>query len=215
LYAWRAEVVKRASHPQTRAELTPELLIRAYAAGLFPMAESRDGPIAWYSPDPRGVIPLDRFKVSRSLRQADHKGRFEIRIDTAFREVMLHCADREETWISGDIIEAYCGLFRMGLAHSVETWQAGHIAGGLYGVTLGGAFFGESMFSLARDSSKMALWALVRRLNERGFVLLDTQFLTPHLASMGGCEIARQEYLKLLQKALEIHPLFADTPSNM
>lgn len=189
-------------------ELTPELILRSYAAGFFPMAEDRSGPIAWYSPDPRAIIPLDRFKVSRSLRQRAQKGQLEIRINTSFAGVMRRCAARDETWISDEIIEAYCQLFDMGHAHSVETWQHGQLVGGLYGVTLGGAFFGESMFSQVTDASKIALWYLVRRLTERGFLLLDTQFLTPHLASLGAREISRDDYLSMLHEALSIEAAF-------
>ena len=191
-----------------RHELTPELLLRAYAAGFFPMAEDRSGPIAWYSPDPRAIIPLDRFRVSRSLRQRAQKSQLEIRINTSFAGVMRRCAARDETWISDEIIEAYCQLFDMGHAHSVETWQHGRLVGGLYGVTLGGAFFGESMFSQVADASKIALWSLVRMLTERGFLLLDTQFLTPHLASLGACEISRDEYLGMLHEAVSIEAAF-------
>jgi leucyl/phenylalanyl-tRNA--protein transferase len=195
-------------HARPCQELTPELLLRAYAAGFFPMAEDRNGPTAWYSPDPRAIIPLDRFKISRSLRQRAHKGQLEIRTNTSFAEVMRRCAAREETWISDEIIEAYCQLFDMGHAHSVESWQHGRLVGGLYGVTLGGAFFGESMFSQVTDASKIALWYLIRRLTERGFLLLDTQFLTPHLASLGACEISRDDYLSLLDRALSIEATF-------
>jgi len=188
----------------------PGRLLRAYAAGFFPMAEDRNGPIAWYSPDPRAIIPLDRFRTSRSLRQRIRTGHLEIRIDTSFAEVMRRCAAREETWISEEIIQAYCRLFAMGHAHSVESWREGRLVGGLYGVVLGGAFFGESMFSQVPDASKIALWYLVRRLVERGFLLLDTQFLTPHLASLGACEIPRDEYLRMLHGALSIEATFTE-----
>jgi leucyl/phenylalanyl-tRNA---protein transferase len=166
------------------------------------MAESREGSISWYSPDPRAIIPLDTFNVSRSLRQVERKGIFEIRFNTAFSEVITQCAAREDTWISAEIIDSYRQLFEQGVAHSVESWKEGVLAGGLYGVALGGAFFGESMFSRASDASKIALWALVRRLRENGYLLLDTQFLTPHLATLGACEIPRNEYLRLLRAAL-------------
>jgi leucyl/phenylalanyl-tRNA---protein transferase len=199
-----------ATRARTGQELTPELLLRAYAAGFFPMAEDREGPIAWYSPDPRAIIPLDGFTITRSLRQRVKKGRMEIRISTSFSEVMRRCAARKETWISSEIIEAYCRLFDMGYAHSVECWENGGLVGGLYGVTLGGAFFGESMFSQSTDASKIALWYLVRRLRERGFLLLDAQFLTPHLASLGAYEISRDEYLGRLHEALAIQAAFTD-----
>jgi len=195
---------------RARRDLTPGRLLRAYAAGFFPMAEDRNGPVAWYSPDPRAIIPLDRFKISRSLRQRVHAGHVEIRINTSFAEVMRRCAAREETWISDEIIEAYCRLFDMGHAHSVESWQEGRLVGGLYGVAMGGAFFGESMFSRVADASKIALWYLVRRLTERGFLLLDTQFLTPHLASLGACEVPRDDYLRMLREALSIEATFTE-----
>jgi leucyl/phenylalanyl-tRNA---protein transferase len=202
---------------QTRPnpELTPALLLQAYAAGFFPMAEGRTGPISWFSPDPRAIIPLNGLKVSRSLRQAVKKKCYEIRIDTAFRDVMRACASREETWISDEIIDAYCGLFESGHAHSVETWQTNRLVGGLYGVSLRGAFFGESMFSLERDASKIALLELVRKLQNQGFLLLDTQYLTPHLASMGACEIPRDSYISLLHDALEVHASFIEQPLHV
>jgi leucyl/phenylalanyl-tRNA--protein transferase len=183
--------------------IEPELLLAGYATGFFPMAESKTGEIHWYSPDPRAIFPLDKFKVSRSLRQTLKKGTFEIRVDTAFEEVMRACASREETWISEEIIRSYVVLHRLGYAHSVEAWREGKLAGGLYGVALGGAFFGESMFSRARDASKVALVYLVERLKEKDFQLLDTQYLTPHLAHFGAIEIARHKYLVLLKKAVE------------
>jgi leucyl/phenylalanyl-tRNA---protein transferase len=193
---------------RTQRLLTPELIIQAYASGYFPMAESREGPISWYSPDPRAIIPLDTFNVSRSLRQAERKGMFEIRFNTAFSEVITQCAAREDTWISAEIIDSYRQLFEQGVAHSVESWKEGVLAGGLYGVALGGAFFGESMFSRASDASKIALWALVRRLQKNGYLLLDTQFLTPHLATLGAYEIPRKEYLRLLRAALLVRTDF-------
>lgn len=194
------------------SRLTPELLVRAYCMGLFPMADSRDGPIHWYSPDPRAVFPLEAFHVPRSLRRTIARGRFEVRVDTAFGAVMRACAAREETWISAGILCAYEELHALGLAHSVEAWQEGALAGGLYGVALGGAFFGESMFSHVRDASKVALAALVERLRARGFVLLDTQFLTEHLARLGAVEIPRAEYLRRLDRALRLDRRFTGTP---
>jgi leucyl/phenylalanyl-tRNA---protein transferase len=202
-------------HARPRTELTPALLIQAYAAGFFPMAESRTGPISWFSPDPRAIIPLDNLKVSRSLRRVVRKKNFDIRIDTAFTEVMRSCAAREETWISEEIIVAYGQLFAMGNAHSVEAWRNGLLVGGLYGVALGGAFFGESMFSKERDASKIALWHLVATLKERGFLLLDTQFLTPHLATLGACEISRDVYINLLQDALRVETTFTSTSAGV
>ncbi len=186
------------------------LLLSAYAAGYFPMAESRTSSIQWYSPDPRAIIPLNGLNVSRSLRQVIRKKIFEIKIDGAFENVIRSCAMREETWISDEIIESYCELYRRGYAHSVEAWKEGLLSGGLYGVALGGAFFGESMFSISRDASKVALVALVDRLNARGFRLLDTQFSTPHLRRFGTIEIPRSEYLRQLRKAVRLGCSFLD-----
>lgn len=184
------------------ATIESDLLLAAYAAGYFPMADSRDGSIRWYSPDPRGVLPLGAFRVSRSLRQTVRKRTYEVRFDTAFEQVIRSCAEREETWISEGIVRSYLALHRLGAAHSVEAWRKDLLAGGLYGVALGGAFFGESMFSRARDASKVALVALVERLRAHGFELLDTQFLTPHLAQFGTEEMPRADYLMLLKEAV-------------
>ncbi len=178
------------------------LLLSAYASGYFPMADPATGEIKWYSPDPRTIIPLDAFSVSRSLRQTIRKRIFDVRFDAAFEEVIRSCGGREETWISEDIVESYCELHRLGYARSVETWKEGKLAGGLYGVALGKAFFGESMFSRERDASKVALVALVDWLKEGGYLLLDTQFMTPHLQHFGAKEIPREEYLALLKKAV-------------
>jgi leucyl/phenylalanyl-tRNA--protein transferase len=186
------------------------LLLGAYASGYFPMADSKSGPIRWYSPDPRAVIPLEGFKVARSLRQTLKKGSFQVRIDTAFEAVMRGCASREDTWISEEIVGAYVELHRLGRAHSVEAWHGVTLAGGLYGVSLGGAFFGESMFSVERDASKVALVALVERLRERGFGLLDIQFMTPHLARFGAVNLPRRQYLGLLKEALSRNSTFTD-----
>ena len=185
-----------------QAGLTPELLLEAYGAGFFPMADSREGMIHWYSPDPRGIIPLDAFHVPRTLRRVVRSARYAIRCDTVFERVMRECASREETWISEEIIRAYTGLHREGYAHSVEAWEENTLAGGLYGVALGAAFFGESMFSLTPDASKVALVALVDRLRAGGFTLLDTQFVTAHLRQFGAREISRREYLELLVRAV-------------
>lgn len=190
--------------------LDPEFLIVAYCNGYFPMATSRNGPIEWFSPDPRTVIPLDEFKVSRSLKQDIRKKELEIRIDTAFEEVMRCCSDREDTWISEEIIAAYTKLHGAGFAHSVETWFRGSLVGGLYGVTIRGAFFGESMFSLVKNASKVALFHLVERLKSRNFVLLDTQYMTEHLRSLGAIEIPRSTYLNLLSEALAVEAKFSD-----
>ncbi len=174
------------------------------------MADSRNGELRWFSPDPRAIIPLDTFRVSRSLRQALKKDLFLIRWNTSFEEVMRRCAEREDTWISEEIVRSYLELHRLGCAHSVESWREGKLSGGLYGVALGGAFFGESMFSRERDASKVALVRLVERLRENGFELLDTQFITPHLARFGTVEISRKEYLVRLKKAVAKQPKTLD-----
>lgn len=186
-------------------KLTPHLLLNAYAQGVFPMADP-DGSIYWYDPDPRAIIPLDDFHVSRRLARRIRQGEFEVRINTAFRAVIKACAaparGRETTWINDDIIESYCELHQLGFAHSVESWQAGQLVGGLYGVSIRGLFAGESMFSRATDASKVALVQLVEHLRRRGLVLLDTQFTTEHLKKFGAVEIPRTEYLRRLEAAL-------------
>ena len=174
----------------------------AYCSGYFPMAEPKTGEIEWYSPDPRAIIDLEEFKIPRSLRLTMKKKIFELRLNSRFEEVMRACGHRTETWISEEIVRSYLQLHRMGFAHSVECWRSGELVGGLYGVALGGAFFGESMFSRERDASKVALAHLVERMKLRGYELLDTQFLTPHLARFGAKEISREEYLERLKRAL-------------
>jgi len=190
--------------------IKPEFLLSSYANGYFPMADSRSGTIRWYSPDPRAIIPLDGLRISRSLQQTIKKGIFAIAIDTAFDDVMHGCADRNETWISEEIFRSYHELYRLGFAHSVETWKDGELVGGLYGVALGGAFFGESMFSRVRDASKVALVKLVEQLRSKEFELLDTQFITPHLAHFGTVEIPREEYLRLVKRAVKKQRSFID-----
>jgi leucyl/phenylalanyl-tRNA---protein transferase len=187
--------------------LTPELLLRAYEAGVFPMAERRDDTeLFWVSPDARGIIPLDGFHLPRRLARTIKSDRFTVKVDTAFEEVMRACAaptgDRKESWINAEILSLYTSLHRMGQAHSVECWRDGALVGGLYGVRLGAAFFGESMFSRERDASKVALAHLVARLRAGGFTLLDSQFLTSHLAQFGAVEIPRDKYLELLADAV-------------
>jgi leucyl/phenylalanyl-tRNA---protein transferase len=191
------------------------LLVSAYSSGWFPMAVDH-GEIRWYSPDPRGVIPLDSFHVPARLRRAIRQEKFQVAINRDFEGVMRACAetDRQDndpgTWINDEILESYIELHRLGIAHSVETWQDDHLVGGLYGVALGGAFFGESMFHHATDASKVALAALVDRLRERGFTLLDIQWVTSHLEQFGAIEISRRKYLKLLADALAVNATFAD-----
>jgi leucyl/phenylalanyl-tRNA--protein transferase len=178
-------------------------LVRAYTEGVFPMA-MEGGEIGWFSPDPRGIIPLDAFHAPARLRRVVRQGRFRISIDTAFEAVMRACARRpgEGTWISEEIVASYVGLWRSGQAHSIEAWQGDELVGGLYGVHLGAAFFGESMFHRVTDASKVSLVALVDRLNQQGFGLLDIQWVTPHLATFGAIEISRDEYLAKLKAAL-------------
>ncbi|MEO8168173.1 MAG: leucyl/phenylalanyl-tRNA--protein transferase [bacterium] len=188
--------------------LDPDFLLVAYCNGYFPMAASKTGQIEWFSPDPRAIIPLDTFNISRSLRRTLQQNIFDLRIDTAFEDVMRACAGREETWISEEIINTYMTLHKRGLAHSVETWHEGRLMGGLYGVALGGAFFGESMFSRVKDASKVALVHLVQRMNHNGFTLLDIQFMTDHLRMFGAEEIPRASYLHRLSQALQIDTSF-------
>jgi leucyl/phenylalanyl-tRNA--protein transferase len=193
----------------TGRSITPDVLLRAYAAGIFPMAESRDDPtIHWIDPKRRGVIPLDRFHISRSLRHRILHSNYTIRTDSAFSGVVQGCAERDETWINGDIFALYLALHQADYAHSLEVWEADVLIGGVYGVTLGAAFFGESMFSRRTDASKVALAWLVHRLRAGGFTLFDTQFLTAHLASLGGVEISRAEYRAQLAAALQQQATF-------
>ena len=183
-------------------QIPPHVLLGAYTEGVFPMAE--EGEVLWFSPLMRGMIPLDEnFHVPHSLERRLRNNPFEIRIDTAFREVMENCGQREETWIDPVIIDSYCELHDLGFAHSVECWDEEGLQGGLYGVSLGKAFFGESMFSKKTDASKVALVHLVEWLRRRGVILLDTQWMTDHLRQFGGVEIPREEYLKLLDEALQ------------
>lgn len=187
--------------------LSPELLLEAYASGIFPMGMD-DGSIRWYSPDPRGILPLETFHVPHGLKRALRRPGWEIRIDTDFDGVLAGCSDRKETWITAAIAKNYRKLFESGHAHSVEVWKDGSLAGGLYGVALGGAFFGESMFHRVTDASKVALWHLVRILKEGGFTLLDTQWTTDHLEQFGIVEIGRDDYLQRLHEALPLPALF-------
>jgi leucyl/phenylalanyl-tRNA--protein transferase len=187
--------------------LTPELLMRAYSEGLFPMAERRDDPqLFWLSPEERGIIPLNAFHIPRRLARTVRNDHFTVKYDTAFRDVMLACAapgpDRDDSWINAEIVSLYTALHAQGHAHSVECWRDGNLVGGLYGVELGAAFFGESMFSRERDASKVALVHLVARLIQGGFQLLDAQFMTEHLARFGAVTISREHYLVQLKQAI-------------
>jgi leucyl/phenylalanyl-tRNA--protein transferase len=191
------------------AQLDPDLLLRAYSIGVFPMADSRAAPdIFWVEPKKRGVLPLDGFRLSHSLAKTLRSGRFTVTADRAFRDVVSTCAEptpqRPDTWINPQIERAYAELHSRGHAHSIETWHDGRLVGGLYGVKLGGAFFGESMFSRMSDASKTALAWLVARLRVGGFRLLDCQFITEHLASLGAVEIGRDAYVALLDEALGV-----------
>ena len=180
------------------------MVINAYAQGIFPMSDV-DGTIHWYAPDPRAILEHENLHVARSLRATMRKGIYEVRMDTAFEEVMSCCAAREETWIKVVFIETYTQLHYAGLAHSVEAWKDGVLAGGLYGVALRGAFMGESMFSHATDASKVCLVTLVEHLKSRGYVLHDTQFWTPHLETLGVTEIPRRDYERRLREALRLN----------
>jgi leucyl/phenylalanyl-tRNA--protein transferase len=189
--------------PRDIAPITPETLLMAYASGVFPMAEAKDDPdIFWVDPERRGVLPLDGFRMSRSLAKTIRAGRYAVTLNTAFDDVLAGCADRDETWINAPIADLYRELHEAEYAHSLEVWQDGALAGGVYGVTLGAAFFGESMFSRRRDASKVALAYTVTLLAARGFALFDTQFLTDHLASLGAVEIPRAQYRAQLRRAL-------------
>ena len=187
--------------------IEPELLLQGYRLGVFPMAMT-DDTIEWFSPDPRAILPLDKLHVPHALRRTLKKEVFNVRVDQRFAEVIRACAKRKDTWINDEIIHGYERLHELGYAHSVETWSEGKLVGGLYGVAIGGAFFGESMFHRVTDASKVALVALVQRLRARKFVLLDTQWLTPHLAQFGVSEISRSHYLRLLGRAVELPRTF-------
>jgi len=205
------------SRDQASSEITPEVLLRAYACGIFPMSESADDPsLFWVEPEFRGVIPLDGFRLASRLARTVRGDRFTVTVDTAFNRIVSECAapapDREGTWINRRIRELYGALHQMGHAHSVEVWHDGDLAGGLYGVSLGGAFFGESMFHRARDASKAALVHLVARLIAGGYVLLDTQYVTDHLLTFGAIEVPRLRYRRMLDAAVQGHGDFSAMP---
>lgn len=201
------------SNHQTPQELTPELLLRAYATGIFPMSESQDDPnLYWVEPEMRGILPLDQFHVPKSLKKVVRKSKFEIHCDRAFEQVLDFCAKpaagRDVTWINQSIRDNVIKLHEMGFAHSVECWREDKLVGGLYGISLGAAFFGESMFSKETDASKVALVHLVARMRLGGFKLLDTQFTTDHLSRFGVIEIPSAKYLDLLDDALQFQGVF-------
>jgi leucyl/phenylalanyl-tRNA--protein transferase len=194
-------------------ELTPELMLNAYANGVFPMADSReDDEIYWVDPTDRGIFPLDAFHISKSLARTLKSGRFDVRFNTAFEAVVEGCADREETWINDTIFDLYRQLHAAGFCHSIEVFEGDALVGGAYGLTLGTAFFGESMFSRRTDASKVALAWTVTRLRATGFTLFDTQFITPHLASLGAIEISRDAYHEELENALNTRADLTDLP---
>ena len=203
-----------------RIEITPDIMLRAYSIGLFPMAESADDPnLFWVDPEERGVFPLDGLIVSRSLAKTVRSDRFEVRVDTDYDGVIDGCAEtaagREGTWISGRIRSLYRALYDTGYVHTIETWCEGRLVGGLYGVAIGGAFFGESMFHRARDASKVALVHLVARLRAGGFQLLDTQFVTDHLATLGAIAVPKHAYHLMLSEAVARKADFAAVPPGM
>lgn len=208
-----------ATRDSTSSEITPEVLLRAYACGIFPMAESADDPsLFWVEPEQRGIIPLDKFHIASRLARTVRADAFTVTVDRAFKAVIAGCAEpqaqRDDTWINPRIRDLYIGLYELGHCHSVEVWDGDDLVGGLYGVSLGAAFFGESMFHRARDASKVALVHLVARLLAGGYVLLDTQFVTAHLKTFGALEIPRTTYLARLDAALKRDADFAHLPSD-
>ncbi len=196
------------------SQLSPELLLHAYSIGVFPMAESADDTeVFWVDPKRRGILPLDGFHISRSLKKRIRTCGYDISFNRDFSGVVHGCADRKETWINQEIHDAYCQLHDMGHAHSIEVWDNLELIGGVYGVSIGGAYFGESMFSRRKDGSKIALAYLTHHLAALGYVLIDTQFITDHLASLGGVEISRADYQSRLATAIAIDDIvFADSP---
>ena len=191
--------------------LVPEMLLVGYSHGYFPMAEAYTGEIQWHRPDPRAIIQLDGVSLSTSLRKILRREVFSVTVDRAFEDVIRACSRRDETWISEEIIDAYIGLHHLGYAHSVESWQDGNLVGGLYGVHLGGAFFGESMFSTVSNASKVAFAHLVAILRANGFMLLDTQYINAFTASLGAVEIDDERYQTLLADALDHHAAFVSS----
>ncbi|MBI3700643.1 MAG: leucyl/phenylalanyl-tRNA--protein transferase [Afipia sp.] len=208
------------SRDNASSEITPEVLLRAYSCGIFPMSESADDPtIFWVEPERRGIIPLDGLNISSRLARTVRSDRFRVTIDTAFKQTIAACAEpqpgRDDTWINQRIRDLYLGLYTLGHCHSVEAWDGDQLTGGLYGVSLGRAFFGESMFHRARDTSKVALVHLVARLIAGGFVLLDTQFVTDHLRTLGAIEVSRQKYRAMLDSAIAGQADFFALPAEI
>lgn len=207
------------SHSNLSIEITPQVLLKAYSCGIFPMAESANDPtLYWIEPEERGILPLDRVRVPKRLARTIRQEKFQVRVDSDFPGVLAGCAasrpGRRTTWINARIAELYAELFEMKHCHTIETWKDGRLVGGLYGVHLGGAFFGESMFSTERDASKVALVYLAARLIRGGFKLLDTQFVTDHLEQFGAIEISRPQFHKRLSEALQLHCGFHELPSD-
>ncbi len=194
----------------TNRIIKPEILIQAYKQGYFPMADHKHGDIYWHCPDPRAVIPLESPKKPKSLKRNEEKYEFEYRIDTCFRSVIEKCSEREDTWISEEIIDTYMQLHKLGMAHSVETFEDDVLVGGLYGVAIGGAFFGESMFNTITDASKGAFFYLIEKLKERNFLLLDSQYINPFTQQLGAIEVSYSEYTKRLIKAINLPTTFVD-----
>lgn len=183
-------------------------LLAAYKCGMFPMADEKTGKINWYEPEKRAILPLYGLRISRSLNRKIKYKTYSVTFDKSFREVITNCSKRTTTWISDEIIESYQNLFSLGYVHSVETWKRKKLVGGLYGVSIGGAFFGESMFSVEVDASKVALVNLVEHLNKKNFILVDCQFMTSHLKSLGAIDIPKTEYLTLLSRAINLSTNF-------
>lgn len=203
-------------YPHSRPPLSPELMLRAYAAGIFPMSEGADDTgLFWVDPQRRGIMPLDQFHVSRSLKRRMRRGGFEICINRAFGDVVAGCADREPTWINAELTQVYTVLHERGFAHSVEVWEDGMLAGGVFGITLGGVYFGESMFSRRPDASKLAMAWLIARLKVGGFSLFDTQFVTEHLLRLGASEIPRAAYRARLAQAMSNRGDFFAMPASV
>ena len=207
------------SHSNLSIEITPQVLLKAYSCGIFPMAESANDPtLYWIEPEERGILPLDRVRVPKRLARTIRQEKFQVKVDSDFPGVLAGCAasrpGRRTTWINARIAELYAELFEMKHCHTIETWRDGRLVGGLYGVHLGGAFFGESMFSTERDASKVALVYLAARLIRGGFRLLDTQFVTDHLEQFGAIEISRPQFHKRLSEALKLHCGFHELPSG-
>ena len=194
----------------TNRIIKPEILIQAYKQGYFPMADHKQGDIYWHCPDPRAVIPLESPKKPKSLKRNEAKYEFEYRIDSCFRTVIEKCSERDDTWISEEIIDTYMQLHNLGMAHSVETYEDDELVGGLYGVAIGGAFFGESMFNTVTDASKGAFFYLIEKLRERNFLLLDSQYINPFTQQLGAIEVSYSEYTKRLIKAINLPTTFVD-----